>query len=37
MSGRIEDTVGLRTSNVAELTLKDVHVPAANRIGEEGD
>ncbi len=35
--GRIEDKVGLRASNVSELTLENVRVPAANRIGAEGD
>ncbi len=34
--GRIEDKVGLRASNVAELTLEDVRVPAENLIGKEG-
>ncbi|MBI4595535.1 MAG: acyl-CoA dehydrogenase family protein [Candidatus Tectomicrobia bacterium] len=34
--GRIEDKVGLRASNVAELILENVHVPARNLIGEEG-
>ncbi|MBI3105424.1 MAG: acyl-CoA dehydrogenase family protein [Candidatus Rokubacteria bacterium] len=36
-SGRIEDKVGLRASNVSELILEDVRVPAANRIGAEGE
>ena len=35
--GRIEDQVGLRASNVSELTLEDVRVPAANRLGGEGE
>ncbi len=34
--GRIEDKVGLRASNVSELSLEDVRVPAENMIGEEG-
>lgn len=34
--GRIEDKVGLRASNVAELVLEEVRVPAGNIIGEEG-
>jgi alkylation response protein AidB-like acyl-CoA dehydrogenase len=34
--GRIEDKVGLRASNVAELSLEDVRVPAENLIGNEG-
>ncbi len=34
--GRIEDKVGLRASNVAELTLEDVRIPAENLIGGEG-
>lgn len=34
--GRIEDKVGLRASNVAELTLDNVRVPAGNLIGKEG-
>jgi alkylation response protein AidB-like acyl-CoA dehydrogenase len=34
--GRIEDKVGLRASNVSELTLDQVRVPAENIIGEEG-
>lgn len=33
--GRIEDKVGLRASNVSELTLDNVRVPARNLIGEE--
>ena len=35
--GRVEDKVGLRASNVSELILEDVRVPAANRLGGEGD
>jgi len=34
--GRIEDKVGLRASNVAELTLEDVSIPAENLLGKEG-
>ena len=35
--GRVEDKVGLRASNVSELILEDVRVPATNRLGGEGD
>jgi len=35
--GRIEDKVGLRASNVAELTLEDVRIPDENLIGKEGE
>jgi alkylation response protein AidB-like acyl-CoA dehydrogenase len=34
--GRVEDKVGLRASNVSELTLEELRVPAQNLIGEEG-
>ncbi|HEY6014345.1 MAG TPA: acyl-CoA dehydrogenase family protein [Candidatus Limnocylindrales bacterium] len=34
---RIEHKMGLRGSPTAELAFDDVRVPAANRIGEEGD
>lgn len=34
--GRVEDKVGLRASNVAELFLEDVRIPAENLIGKEG-
>jgi butyryl-CoA dehydrogenase len=33
---RYEDKMGLRTSRSAELSLNDCIVPAANRLGEEG-
>jgi alkylation response protein AidB-like acyl-CoA dehydrogenase len=35
--GRLEHKMGIRGSPTAELNLDDVRVPAANRIGEEGD
>ncbi|HEX7950285.1 MAG TPA: acyl-CoA dehydrogenase family protein [Candidatus Limnocylindrales bacterium] len=34
---RLEHKMGLRGSPTAELAFDDVHVPLANRIGEEGD
>jgi alkylation response protein AidB-like acyl-CoA dehydrogenase len=34
--GRVEDKVGLRASNVAELILDGVRIPAENLIGKEG-
>jgi alkylation response protein AidB-like acyl-CoA dehydrogenase len=34
--GRVEDKVGLRASNVAELILEGVRIPAENLIGKEG-
>jgi alkylation response protein AidB-like acyl-CoA dehydrogenase len=34
---RLEHKMGIRGSPTAELTFDDVRVPAANRIGEEGD
>ena len=34
---RLEHKMGIRGSPTAELTFDDVHVPAANRLGEEGD
>ena len=34
---RLEHKMGLRGSPTAELTFDDVRVPAANRIGEEGE
>jgi len=34
---RVEHKMGIRGSPTAELTFDDVRVPAANRIGEEGD
>ncbi|MDQ3689514.1 MAG: acyl-CoA dehydrogenase family protein [Chloroflexota bacterium] len=34
---RVEHKMGIRGSPTAELTFDDVHVPAANRLGAEGD
>jgi len=34
---RVEHKMGIRGSPTAELTFDDVRVPAANRIGDEGD
>ncbi|HEX5590845.1 MAG TPA: acyl-CoA dehydrogenase family protein [Candidatus Limnocylindrales bacterium] len=34
---RVEHKMGIRGSPTAELEFRDVRVPAANRIGEEGD
>jgi alkylation response protein AidB-like acyl-CoA dehydrogenase len=34
---RIEHKMGLRGSPTAELSFRDVRIPAANRIGDEGD
>ena len=34
---RVEHKMGIRGSPTAELTFDDVRVPAANRIGEDGD
>jgi alkylation response protein AidB-like acyl-CoA dehydrogenase len=34
---RLEHKMGIRGSPTAELTFDDVRVPAANRLGEEGD
>jgi alkylation response protein AidB-like acyl-CoA dehydrogenase len=34
--GKIEDKMGLRGAQVAELTFEDCEVPAENRLGEEG-
>ena len=33
----IQHKLGGRIGNVGSINLKDVHVPAANRVGEEGD
>jgi isovaleryl-CoA dehydrogenase len=33
---KIKDKTGMRASTTAEMVLEDVHVPLANRIGEEG-
>ena len=35
--GTTEHKLGIRSSNTVELLLKDVHVPAANLVGKEGD
>ena len=33
---RVEDKLGIRASHTAELVFEDCRVPAANRLGEEG-
>ncbi len=35
--GRIEDKLGLRSSDTASLTFEDCKVPGANRLGSEGE
>ena len=35
--GKVEDKLGFRGSNTAEVILEDVHVPANNRLGKEGE
>jgi alkylation response protein AidB-like acyl-CoA dehydrogenase len=35
--GTVEDKMGLRASNTAELVLNDCRVPMGNRLGQEGD
>lgn len=35
--GKVEDKMGLRASDTAELVFEDVVVPEENRLGEEGD
>jgi acyl-CoA dehydrogenase len=35
--GETEHKLGIRSSNTVELILKDVHVPASNLLGKEGD
>jgi alkylation response protein AidB-like acyl-CoA dehydrogenase len=35
--GKLEDKLGLRSSDTASLTFDDCRVPAANRLGAEGD
>ena len=35
--GKHENKMGQRASNTVTLTFEDVRIPAANRIGEEGD
>lgn len=34
--GRVEDTMGLRSSNTAEIIFEDVRVPGQNLLGKEG-
>ena len=36
-SGKKEDKMGIRASNTCELVLDNVRIPAANRIGREGE
>ena len=35
--GRLEDKMGLRASDTADLILEDCRIPAENRLGNEGD
>ena len=35
--GRLEDKMGSRTSDTADLILEDCRIPAENRLGNEGD
>ena len=35
--GRMLDKIGLKVQDTVELSFTDVRVPAANRLGEEGD
>ena len=35
--GRLEDKMGLRASDTADLILEDCRIPADNRLGNEGD
>jgi acyl-CoA dehydrogenase len=35
--GKIEDKIGFRTAETAEVILTDVRIPMANRLGGEGD
>ena len=35
--GRLEDKMGLRASDTVDLILEDCRIPAANRLGNEGD
>jgi acyl-CoA dehydrogenase len=35
--GTVDHKLGIRSSNTVELLLKDVHVPAGNLLGKEGD
>ncbi|MBW2439826.1 MAG: acyl-CoA dehydrogenase [Deltaproteobacteria bacterium] len=35
--GALEDKMGLRASDTADLILEDCRIPAANRLGNEGD
>ena len=34
---KVEDKLGLRASDTAEFVFEDCRVPAANRLGEEGE
>jgi alkylation response protein AidB-like acyl-CoA dehydrogenase len=36
-AGKKEDKLGWRASDTSELIMEDVHVPAENRLGEEGE
>jgi alkylation response protein AidB-like acyl-CoA dehydrogenase len=35
--GTVDHKLGIRSSNTSELLLKDVHIPAGNLLGNEGD
>jgi acyl-CoA dehydrogenase len=35
--GTVDHKLGIRSSNTVELLLKDVHIPAGNLLGKEGD
>lgn len=35
--GTVDHKLGIRTSNTVELLFKDVHIPAANLLGKEGE
>jgi len=35
--GTVDHKLGIRSSNTVELLLKDVHIPAANLLGKEGE
>jgi acyl-CoA dehydrogenase len=35
--GAVDHKLGIRSSNTVELLLKDVHIPAANLLGKEGE
>lgn len=36
-AGTVDHKLGIRSSNTVELLLKDVHIPACNLLGKEGD